>query len=69
MAPSEAWKAIRRRRPFIQPTLGQQIRLEEFAARGLDFWKNFDVNVEHVEDAYDLLMESTLSGEEGELPV
>ena len=69
MAPAEAWKAIRRRRPFIQPTLGQQIRLEEFAARGSDFWKNFDVNVEHVEDAYDLLMESTLAGEEGELPV
>jgi dual specificity MAP kinase phosphatase len=33
MTPTAAWKTIRRHRPFIQPTLGQQARLAEFAAQ------------------------------------
>jgi len=37
MTPPTAWKAIRRHRPFIQPTLGQQARLTEFAAQPLEF--------------------------------
>jgi hypothetical protein len=37
MTPSAAWKAIRRRRPFIQPTVGQEARLIEFAAQEIDF--------------------------------
>jgi protein-tyrosine phosphatase len=37
MTPTNAWKAIRRRRPFIQPTIGQEARLVEFAAQKLDF--------------------------------
>jgi hypothetical protein len=37
MTPAAALKAIRRRRPFIQPTLGQEARLAEFAAQELDF--------------------------------
>jgi hypothetical protein len=37
MAPAAAWKAIRRRRPFIQPTVGQEARLIEFATQEIDF--------------------------------
>jgi dual specificity MAP kinase phosphatase len=37
MTPSSALKIIRRRRPFIQPTLGQEARLAEFAAQKIDF--------------------------------
>lgn len=37
MPPVAAWRAIRRRRPFIQPTLGQEARLAEFAAQKVDF--------------------------------
>lgn len=37
MSPSVAWKTIRRRRPFIQPTLAQEARLAEFAAQKMDF--------------------------------
>jgi protein tyrosine phosphatase (PTP) superfamily phosphohydrolase (DUF442 family) len=37
MSPTAAWKTIRRRRPFIQPTLGQEARLVEFAAQKIDF--------------------------------
>jgi dual specificity MAP kinase phosphatase len=37
MPPSLAWKTLRRRRPFIQPTVGQEARLVEFAAQKLDF--------------------------------
>jgi protein tyrosine phosphatase (PTP) superfamily phosphohydrolase (DUF442 family) len=37
MTPHAAWKAIRRRRPFIQPTVGQEARLVEFAAQQMDF--------------------------------
>ena len=37
MTPAAAWNAIRRRRPFIQPTVGQEARLVEFAAQELDF--------------------------------
>lgn len=37
MTPPAAWKAIRRRRPFIQPTVGQEARLVEFAAQEIDF--------------------------------
>jgi len=37
MTPPAAWKAIRRRRPFIQPTIGQEARLAEFAAQRIDF--------------------------------
>jgi dual specificity MAP kinase phosphatase len=35
MTPQEAWKCIRRRRPFIQPTVGQEARLAEFATQKL----------------------------------
>ena len=34
--PAEAWRIIRRRRPFIQPTTGQEARLVEFAAQHID---------------------------------
>ena len=37
MKPAAAWQEIRRLRPFIQPTLGQEARLIEFAALGQDF--------------------------------
>jgi protein tyrosine phosphatase (PTP) superfamily phosphohydrolase (DUF442 family) len=37
MTPAAALKAIRRRRPFIQPTIGQEARLAEFAAQQIDF--------------------------------
>ncbi|MCC6458586.1 MAG: dual specificity protein phosphatase family protein [Caldilineaceae bacterium] len=37
MSPALAWRTIRRRRPFIQPTLGQEARLAEFAAQRMDF--------------------------------
>lgn len=50
MTPNAAWKAIRRRRPFIQPTVGQEARLVEFAAQKIDFdvaceETEFDVDV------------------------
>ena len=45
MTPSAAWRAIRRRRPFIQPTVGQEARLVEFAAQKMDF----DVDPEETE--------------------
>jgi len=37
MAPPAAWKEIRRHRPFIQPTIGQEVRLAEFSAQRIDF--------------------------------
>jgi protein tyrosine phosphatase (PTP) superfamily phosphohydrolase (DUF442 family) len=37
MSPTTAWRTIRRRRPFIQPTVGQEARLVEFAAQKIDF--------------------------------
>lgn len=37
MTPAAAWKAIRRHRPFVQPTVGQEARLVEFDAQDLDF--------------------------------
>lgn len=37
MTPTAAWRTIRRRRPFIQPTVGQEARLAEFAAQKIDF--------------------------------
>ena len=45
MTPSAAWKTIRRRRPFIQPTVGQEARLIEFAKQEIDF----DVDPEETE--------------------
>lgn len=45
MKPSAAWRTIRRRRPFIQPTVGQEARLVEFAAQEIDF----DVAPEEIE--------------------
>lgn len=36
MTPAEAWKTIRRRRPFIQPTVSQEARLAEFAIQRID---------------------------------
>jgi protein tyrosine phosphatase (PTP) superfamily phosphohydrolase (DUF442 family) len=45
MRPARAWQTIRRRRPFIQPTLGQEARLVEFAAQEM----NFDVSPEELE--------------------
>jgi hypothetical protein len=45
MTPVAAWRAIRRRRPFIQPTLGQEARLAEFAAQKI----NFNVEPEELE--------------------
>jgi protein tyrosine phosphatase (PTP) superfamily phosphohydrolase (DUF442 family) len=46
MAPAVAWRTIRRRRPFIQPTVGQEARLTEFAMQGIDF----DVEPEEIEE-------------------
>lgn len=37
MSPAVAWRTIQRRRPFIQPTVGQEARLVEFAAQDIDF--------------------------------
>jgi hypothetical protein len=37
MTPAAALKTIRRRRPFIQPTVGQEARLAEFATQEIDF--------------------------------
>jgi protein-tyrosine phosphatase len=37
MTPVDALRTIRRRRPFIQPTVGQEARLVEFAAQAIDF--------------------------------
>jgi protein tyrosine phosphatase (PTP) superfamily phosphohydrolase (DUF442 family) len=46
MTPTAAWRALRRRRPFIQPTLGQQARLVEFAAQSPNMWMNYDFDPE-----------------------
>jgi dual specificity MAP kinase phosphatase len=46
MTPVGALRTIRRRRPFIQPTVGQEARLVEFAAQEIDF----DVDPEEVEE-------------------
>jgi protein tyrosine phosphatase (PTP) superfamily phosphohydrolase (DUF442 family) len=37
MTPNAAWNAIRRRRPFIQPTVSQEARLIEFSAQKMEF--------------------------------
>jgi hypothetical protein len=46
MPPAVAWRTIRRRRPFIQPTLGQEARLAEFATQEIDF----NVEPEEIEE-------------------
>lgn len=38
LSPSAAWAKIRRHRPFIQPTVGQEARLAEFAAQRIDLF-------------------------------
>ncbi len=56
MPPAVAWRTIRRRRPFIQPTVGQEARLAEFAAQEIDF----HVEPEEIEiDGFDSLPEPT----------
>lgn len=45
MTPTDAWKTIRRRRPFIQPTVSQEIRLAEFAIQRVDL----DVDAEEID--------------------
>ncbi len=53
LTPVAAWRAVRRRRPFIQPTPGQEERLVEFAAQGHDLWMNFDFSPELPEQEMD----------------
>jgi hypothetical protein len=56
MTPVAAWRAIRRRRPFIQPTLGQEARLAEFAVQRVDF----NVEPEEVEAVDDQVQMQSL---------
>jgi protein-tyrosine phosphatase len=46
MTPEHAWSAIRRRRPFIQPTEGQIAQLEAFAKQVVEGEVTFDCAVE-----------------------
>lgn len=52
MAPAEAWKTIRRRRPFIQPTVSQEARLAEFAIQRIDL----DVEEEEIVFDEDIML-------------